>query len=241
MKKVIFTLSLLGLIISLLIIIIPEYRYYAEENQFIELTNIINNIDNRGDDEFNKYDELYKINDDMIGWIKIEGTNIDYPVMYSKESEEYYLNHSFYKEWSLSGTPFTSKNYDEDNNNILIYAHNVDNKTLFGQLLKYRDKNFWSDNQYIYFDTLTKENKYQIISVFESKIFYENENIFKYYKMDYNMNEEEFNNYINNIKKLSLYDIDIEAVYGDKIITLSTCINEVKDRRFVVVAKLIND
>ena len=79
----------------------------------------------------------------------------------------------------------------------------------------------------------------KIISAFESKIYNDSEEVFKYYNFINANNEEEFNNYITNIKKLSIYDTHKTAEYGDELITLSTCAYHTKDGRFVVVAKKI--
>ena len=186
-----------------------------------------------------EYAILYSMNPDLVGWIKIDGTRIDYPVMQNKDNEDYYLSHNFYKQYSYSGTPFVSKNYSPNNNNIIIYGHNVNNQTLFSELINYQNESYYKTHQLNKFDILTQENDYQVIAVFKSRVFYEDEKVFKYYKMDYNLNENEFNYYIDNIKSLSLYHIDTSATYGDKLITLSTCYNEIEDGRFIVVAKLI--
>ena len=246
-KKIIFFICLIGFITMLIATIYPYFKYKQEDNEYKDLatkkeeinTNNNTNIDDVTNLVLEYYQKLHEINNDMIGWIKIEGTVIDYPVMHKPNNEDYYLSHTFYKKYSLSGTPFASKNYKTNNNNILIYAHNTNNQTLFGQLLKYKDKSFYDKYQYINFDTLEETSTYQIISVFNSRVFYEDEEVFKYYKMDYNLNEKEFNHYIENIKQLSLYDTGITANYGEKLITLSTCSNEIEDGRIVVVAKKI--
>ena len=242
MNKILFIFFTIMFILNLIITIRPYILIKQDEEEFKELIQLKEEItQNKKEIQTistkERYEELSKINNDMIGWIKIEGTNIDYPVMYSKNNEDYYLSHSFYKEKSYSGTPFVSKNYNIDNNNILIYGHNVNNKTLFSELLNYANYDFYQKHKYIQFDSLTEEKTYEIISVFKSKVYYEDETVFKYYKMDYNLNEQEFNYYIENIKKISLYNIEESATYNENLITLSTCNNEMEDGRFVVVAK----
>lgn len=259
MKKIIFGSSIFFIIFSIsYYIVIPTIMYNKEENDLDELKTIKNteiknidtNISNTNNDNTtttsnnkkinSNYDKLKKINNDMIGWIKIDGTNIDYPVMYNKDNYDYYLNHSFYKTYSLTGVPFASKNYSSSSNNILIYAHNIKGRTMFADLLNYNNKSFYNNNKYILFSDTNNEYKYEVISAFNSKVYYNDEKVFKYYKLDYNLNEIEFLYYIDNIKKLSIYDTGISANYGDKLITLSTCNNIGEDGRFVLVAKKVS-
>lgn len=246
MRKCLFIFFLTIFIFTIYSSLSPLFYIKKEEQEFDKLISIknepITNLNESIKEEENtltKYQKLSSLNKDMIGWIKITNTNIDYPVMFKKNNEDYYLSHNFYKEKSYSGTPFVSKNYNKDNNNILIYGHNVNNKTLFSELLNYQKESFYQLHSTIQFDTLTEENTYQVISAFKSKVFYEDEQVFKYYSFDYNLNEQEFNYYINNIKALSLYETNTKVTYGDKIITLSTCNDEIEDGRFIVVAKLI--
>lgn len=239
MKKFMFLLLIVCLGLVVIKIMVPSYKYKMEQGEFEQLLNKINyEVSDENMVNSNKYSSLYEINNDMVGWIKIKGTNIDYPVMYKENDEDYYLTHSFYNDGSYSGVPFVSKNYRDSNNNLLIYAHNINNKTLFGELLKYDDKGFYNRYQIINFDSLDEERVYQIVAVFKDIITDNDE--FKYYKFDYNMNREEFKYYIGNIKNMALYDTGIDVSYGDKLITLSTCINDVKDARFIVVAKRIS-
>jgi len=254
MKKIFFWLFFILLIFSIsYYIVIPILRYNDENKELDELKEIkytnIENITDKEEQELksdansnnytNNYKELKRINSDMIGWIKIDGTNIDYPVMFNKDNYEYYLNHSFYKNYSLSGLPFASENYDKNNNNILIYAHNISGKTMFAELLNYNDESFYKSHKYILFSDIDNEYTYEVIATFNSKVYYNDEKVFKYYKLDYNLNEVEFAYYITNIKELSIYDTGVSANFLDELITLSTCNNLSDDGRFVLVAKKV--
>lgn len=110
---------------------------------------------------------------------------------------------------------------------------------MFETLTKYKKKDFYEKHKTFEFNTLEGTATYQIIAVFQSQVYYKNQNIFKYYFFKDAKNEEEFNTYIQNIKKLSMYDIKETATYGDQLITLSTCDYHVEDGRFAVVAKKI--
>lgn len=259
MQKIIFGSFIFLIIFSIAYyIIIPTIMYNKEEielNKLQEFNNVVivdsdvNNTDNiaveveKGNENkshTNNYSKLKKINSDMIGWIKINGTNIDYPVMFRENDYDYYLNHSFYNKYSLSGVPFASENYNASSNNILIYAHNIKGKTMFAELLNYNNKSFYLNHKYLTYSDTVNEYKYEVIAVFNSQVYYNDEKVFKYYKLDYNLDEIEFLYYITNIKKLSIYDTGVSATYGDKLITLSTCNNIEEDGRFVLVAKLVN-
>lgn len=186
-----------------------------------------------------KLEELQKENSDIIGWLEIENTNINYPVLQGSDND-YYLNHNYKKEKSISGSIFLDKDYcwEPPNTNLLIYGHNMSNSTMFQNLLKYKDKQFYEDHPIIRFTTTSEDSNYEIISVFRSKV-YNDTSSFKYYNFINAENEEEYDNYIENIKKLSLYEIDTTAHYGDQLITLSTCAYHVKNGRFAIVGKKI--
>lgn len=184
----------------------------------------------------NQYQSLYDINNDLVGWLSIDNTRIDYPVVRSAE-DNYYLKHNFYKEYSDFGCPYIQNDMDADN--IIIYGHNMDDGSMFSDLTKYKSKDFFLNNQYISLNTLYENRTYQIISVFKESVDPEENEVFYYNCYTYFDNEEQFNEFISNIKKLSLYNTETEAQYGDSLLTLSTCEYSYNDGRIVVVAKLL--
>ena len=120
--------------------------------------------------------------------------------------------------------------------NLIIYGHHIKNYKMFGELEKYNSKDFYNNHKYIEFTTLYGKSKYEIISVF--KTVADNKG-FNYYEF-YNANSQgEFDTFINKCKELSLYDIEQDATFGDKLITLSTCEYSKQNGRLVVVAKKI--
>ena len=187
----------------------------------------------------NQYYDLYEQNNDMVGWIKIEGTDINYPVMYRNDSNDYYMNRNFEGKTQASGIPFMDMECDlsKPSDNIIIYAHNMRNGTMFAPLLKYEDEKFLDEHRIINFDTLYKKGKYKIISVFKTQVGSNHE--FKYYNFINAHSAEDFENFIDGAKQLSIHDIDETAVYGDYMLTLSTCSYSRKNERFVVIAKRI--
>lgn len=189
-----------------------------------------------------RYQALHEQNPDMAGWIRIEGTIIDYPVMYTPGDGEFYLNHGFDKQESKSGVPFIDARctIDPFGTNTIIYGHHMKNGTMFAGLMKYEDEEFYRAHPTVRFDTLYAEQEYAIIAVFRSKIYYQTDTVFKHYNFLNAESEADFDEYIANIKTLALYDTGVTAVYGDELLTLVTCAYHTENGQFVVVAKKIS-
>lgn len=186
--------------------------------------------------------ELKKQNNDIVAWLEIPDTKINYPVLQGQDNE-YYMRHTYNKEYSNDGSIFLDKDYDWNipSSNLLIYGHNNKNGNMFQDLLKYENKNYYEEHPTIRFITVDEEYQYEIISVFKSRVYYKNEkNVFRYYYFINAENEEEYNNYVKESKKASLYDTGKKAEYGEQLLTLSTCEYSQEDGRFVIVAKKCN-
>lgn len=186
-----------------------------------------------------KVQKLKEENFDIVGWIEIEGTSINYPVLQGTDNE-FYMTHNYKKEKSKNGSIFLNKDYDWniESNNLLIYGHNINNGTMFQELLKYESESFYKEHPKIRFTTENEDSIYDIISAFKSKVYYKSQkNVFRYYYFINPKSEEEYMNYVENVKKASLYNIEETATYGDRLITLSTCSYYVQDGRFAVVAR----
>lgn len=189
-----------------------------------------------------KYEELYQENQDLVGWIKIDDTPIDYPVMQTFDDPTFYIHRDWNKNESTYGLPLIDARCTLESENIIIYSHNMKNGTMFGSLNKYKEKSFYDEHQIIKFDTIYEEAEYQIIAVLLAQVFYDeepDEDEFVYYDYIELDSEERFQEYIDQVKNLSLYDTGITAEYGDSLITLCTCNYHVKDGRLLVVAKKI--
>lgn len=240
-KKFIVLLIILFIFIPL---IVSTIRIVKHKNANKKITNILKETikENNTNEEnvTNIVKELKNMNKDFVGVLSIPDTIINYPVMYT-EGEDYYLRRSFDKKQSDAGTLFIDKhnNIDPIDDNIIIYGHNMKNGTMFHELLNYKKESFYKNHKYIYFNKVDNSEKYEIIAVFYSKVYYETDNVFKYYKFYNASNEEELNDYVKNIKKLSLYNTNVNAKLGDKFITLSTCEYSQENGRFVVVAKKV--
>ena len=197
--------------------------------------------------------EVYGMNPDCVGWLKIDGTVIDYPLMQTLDDEQYYLNRDFNKKYSAYGSLIADtdsvigsgtkiNDYADGtlpSTNIIIHGHNMKNGSMFGSLDKYRDQAYEKKHSIIKLSSLYEDREYEICAVFLSQVYKKSDNVFKYYKFFQANNEEEFNDFYDNIKSLSMYDTGVTAAYGDEFITLSVCAYHVENGRLVVVGKRI--
>lgn len=185
-----------------------------------------------------KYETVYRMNEDMFGWLSIDGTDFNYPVMHTPEDGEYYLRRGFDQNYSRSGVPFLDADCETGLGNYLIYGHNMNNGTMFAKLLSYQDQSYWKVHPVISFDTLYEEGDYEVIAAFYSRVFYKYEtNVFRYYDYHDLTDPEVFQEYVDQVKMMSIYDTGIDAEYGDELLTLITCSYGSKNERFVVVAR----
>ncbi len=190
-----------------------------------------------------EYRKMYKENSDLVGWIVIGGTDVNYPVVQSKVWQEYYLNHNFDGEKDDSGSLFADARNDvfTPDDNIIIYGHNMKNGSMFGTLKLYLDKNYYSGHKIISFDTLYERRAYKIAAVGLSKASGADSGGFKYYNFLNADDEKSFKKYADGIKKIEAYETGVPLEYGDKLITLSTCSSAWEDGRLFIVAKEVED
>ena len=185
-----------------------------------------------------KYAPLPEKNEDFIGWIKIEGTRVDYPVVQKQDAKNYYLRRGFDKKYSYYGVPYAFEDATfQEADNFVIFGHHMDNGSMFSDLVQYTSKEFYEQHKQIRFDTLDGFGTYEIIAVLKTVAGGENE--FQYYKFSKAASADEFESYVAECKSRSLYSIDATAKYGDKLITLSTCEYSKENGRLAVVAKRI--
>lgn len=187
---------------------------------------------------FEKYAEVYEQNKDFVGWVSIDGTNINYPVMQTIDNPNFYLKHGVEKQYSNYGVPYIQENCVLGiSDNIVIYGHHMKNNSMFADLCKYESEDFYREHSTIHFDTLSSLNDYEIVAVFKTVAY--SEDGFKFYHFVDAENEDDFNAFVSQCKELALYDTGVGAEYGDKLLTLSTCEYSRNNGRMVVLAKLI--
>ncbi len=200
-----------------------------------------------------EYEVLYEQNPDICGWLYIEGTVIDYPVMQTPEDEDYYLHRDFYKKNNANGSLImdadsvvgtgTAKRFYTDGTvpgtNLIIHGHHLIVNAMFGKLVRYEKEAYGKEHSTICFDSLYEKRKYELIAAFYTQVYEKDADVFKYYEFFQADTEEEFNYFYDNIKRLSLYDTGVTAVFGDEFITLSTCSYQTETGRFVVIGKRV--
>lgn len=229
-RRIIFIIALLVFIGSAGYLGLHYFEGQQTENAFRQLT-----VDGGHD-----LAALHEQNPDIVGWIKIDDTRVDYPVMWTPDDPEFYLRRNFQKEDSVAGTPFLdAASTMPGSYNWLIYGHNMKNGTMFHDTLKYEDKAFYDGHKTIHFDTLEGEGLYEIVAVCYTQIYEENAQVFKYYQYASIVDEASFNAYVQGVKALSIYDTGVTPVWGDQLITLSTCEYSVEDGRFIIVARKV--
>lgn len=198
----------------------PEIPYSEEENVLAQ------------------YGGLFLQNSDMVGWLSIAGTTVNYPVMQTPQEPNYYLKRNFEKAYSDLGTPYVQEDCSiKESDNLIIYGHHIKGGKMFGALESYKDKGFYEQHKTIQFDTLTQQGEYEIVAVFKTVAY--SSSGFRYYDFVDAEDEEAFNAYIEKCRELALYDTGVSAEYGDRLITLSTCEYSAQNGRLVVVAKRV--
>ena len=187
----------------------------------------------------NPYKDWFLKNDDMVAWIKIPDTCVDYPVMWTPEDEEYYLRKDFNKKYDKAGVPFldTESSMYPMTTNLIIYGHKFEG-IMFYDVLKYENESYFKDHPYLYLYGKDCEHKYAVMAAFRSRVYYTTDTCFKYYKFFQAETEEEFKDFYDNVKELSYYDTGVTASFGDRFVTLSTCSDHLPGGvgRFVLVA-----
>lgn len=190
----------------------------------------------------NPYCDSFLANSDMAAWLQIPDTDIDYPVMWTPDDEEYYLRRGFDGSRNKNGCLIldTDSCLEPLTTNLIIHGHNMKSGAMFGTLTDYEKESFYQEHKTITLYTEECQRNYEVIAVFRSQVYKKSDQVFKFYKFFQADTAEEFDDFYQNIKTLSLYDTGVTAEFGDHFITLSTCSYHVENGRFVVVAKEVN-
>lgn len=246
-KLKILMIVFLSLFLIFAFFVIKDYYFTIKEHRANDqIADLVKNV--RDDAPFAAdlaldmvYEELHKQNEDMAGWISIEGTGLDYPVMYTPNNPEYYMRRGFDKKYAFSGSLFISDGCTPNGNHVIIYGHNVKaDGSMFGYLLNYDSYNYFKNHPTIKYDTLEQKGEYEIMSVFYSEVYTSYDvGYFRYYNYPDLSDPDTFDYYIAAALSSSLYDTGVTAEYGDQILTLSTCSYHKENGRFVVVARKI--
>lgn len=189
-----------------------------------------------------QYRDLYALNNEMVGWLTVSATKIDYPVMQT-EDDTYYLTHDFMHNNNANGLLILDSHCDAytPSYNLVVSGHNRKNNTMFSDLYEYyKDKRHWEAHKTIQFDSLMEERTYIVFAAFFSADYDVDEEGFRYnadiqYNVDMNMWLSEINQY-------KLYDTGIDVKFGDQVLTLTTCNSTRRQNgRFVVVCRRLRE
>lgn len=244
----------LGLIISLSKFISIRYKGIKEEEAFEDLRQTVASTkeDPRPEPaevevkiepeeeprpDFTKYKVLKDTNPDFAGWLTIDGTVIDYPVMYTPDQPRYYMRRGFDKEYSLSGSPFIGQNGTIDTDMFIIYAHNMSNGTMFSKLDSYKDLDFYKDHKTISFTSIDEERTYEVFSSLRVKVPVEND--LAYYDYSGDLIDQDYQDLVDYLQGKSLIKTDSAPKNREQILILSTCSYHTRDGRFIIAAKRI--
>ena len=187
-----------------------------------------------------EYAPAYAVNQDLAGWLRIEGTGIDYPVMHTPDRKDHYLYRNFAGESSDWGCLYAREECDlqEPSDNITIYGHHMKDGSMFAGLDAYTSREFWEQHRYIRFDTLEEHHTYAIFAVFTTTASLGEG--FAYHDFINAADEQDFDTFVAKCLSLSFYDTDLVPHYGDKLICLSTCEYSQTNGRLVVAAVRID-
>lgn len=206
-----------------------------QEHTFEALTQKIAEADRNEKALENPYQEVFDQYQDMVAWIKIADTMVNYPVMQKSGFKNYYLRRDINGETSTYGTPYLQENCDlNSGDNLIIYGHAMKNGSMFGSLSAYEKESFWRQHPTIQFITRDEQKEYEIVAVF--KINIDDSNSFSYWEFTTAQNAADYDSYVRQARALAFYDTRIIPKYGQQLLTLSTCEYTFTNGRLVVLA-----
>ena len=222
-------------------------RYFDDrrsESEFAALESLIVSDAPAADGEETnsaKFAALRDQNSDFIGWISIEDTKLDFPVMYAPNNKDFYLRHDFNKEYSVYGVPYldekTTLGANDQSENLVIYGHNMKTGTIFGCLTGYKEAGYYQQHPYVQFDTVYGDGTYEVFAAFSIDVAADTSFVYNHYV---DMDEETYDTYVEEVISRSDVDTGIRPVYGEQLLTLSTCEYSSDNGRYVVVARRVS-
>lgn len=253
-RKLIFLVSVIALIVCG-IYFANRFSQRKQYNDSKKLSNLVSDSDEIGSDgELQKYKDLSKINKEFVGWLSIENTGVDVPVVQTADNETY-LRKDFYGNYSVYGNPFLDYRNNLKNlisgreinlvhadKNTTIYGHNMLDNMVFAELLGYKEPEFYKAHPIIEFSTIYGETKWKIISAF---LVNSTADLDEGYTLEYNFvdcYDNNFSAYLKELEKRTFVKTGVDVNEKDVLLTLSTCDKaQIAEGRFVVVARLLRD
>ncbi len=241
---IVFCLGYIGVVI---------WQNTSAERSYDKLNEVINNVDeDNGGEEEQPVDEsavgsspvdlpaLTEINSDVYAWIRIPGTYVDYPIAQSTVEDNYYLHRSIYKRYLFAGMIYSQSVNKTDFSDpvTVIYGHNMRNKTMFGSLHSFEDKDFFEQHDAFYIYTKDRVLTYKIVSAYK----YDNRHIMNAFDFTDSETLENYQNYVlNPISTLRNVREGVSLTEDSKLVVLSTCMGNDKKSRFLVNGVLVSD
>lgn len=253
-RKLVFLISVVAIIVCGIYF---GNRFYQRKNysDTQDLSGLVADSDLvNSDGSLEKYNKLLKVNKEFVGWLKIDGTGVDVPIVQTNNNDTY-LRKDFYGNYSVYGNPFMDYRNDLSkfktaekskavklDRNTTIYGHNMLDNMVFAELLSYKELDFYKAHPNITFDTIYGKTTWKIVSCFLTNSTTDQDNG---YCIPYNFvdcYDDNFNAYIKELEKRSYIKTSVSVDKNDVLLTLSTCDKTVvSEGRFVVVARLLRD
>lgn len=246
-RKIILLLAVIVFVVSA--VYIGSYFYESFHNKKLneDLSSLMgtgNIPDGYPEDYLAKFAALYEQNPDIAGWLKIDGTGVDYPVVQTdRDNGEYYLRRDFTEASNQHGVPFIDNRVDQKapSTNTIIFGHNMKDGQMFGELTKYMDLEYYKEHPVISYDSVYREGKYKIISIFITNTMAEHGPVFDYHNFINATSDDNMAQFLNQMKLRTIINTGVDVDVNDTLLTLSTCTYEFKEARFVVVARRVRE
>jgi|GEM_PF-466427 len=185
--------------------------------------------------------ELGSLNSETIGWINIPNTQVDYPIVQTNNNE-YYLKHDFKKRFSSYGSIFadanSNLNIDNPSQNVTLFGHNTDDGTMFGELKKYLNLSFYKENPVFTFDSVYKQGKWVVFSVFVATSDIRSNQFFEWRHTNF-ADEKQNKKFIDEVKQRSVHNTGIEVLPGEQTVMLTSCSKDFYGARLIVAARRV--
>jgi sortase B len=185
------------------------------------------------------YQSLKEENGDFVGWLRIPDSEIDYPVMQTKDSPEYYIDKNFKKQYQTAGSLFASEisDVDKPTDMVIIYGHHMKTGAMFGTMGDWLEKDFFNAHQEVIFDTLTERNEYVVYGLFKTQVYTDDPAEFAYYAVSDFEDQAAFDAFMQQVEsRMQIMDPTMRPMYGEKMIMLSTCEYSQENGRLVMLA-----
>jgi len=233
-KKIQSTISRISAVLILIVICGVGYFFYPLVMKNLQKQNVVEVAQGKSakDADTIYFEGLKTMNPDTVGWVSIEDTPLNYPVVQT-DNNDYYLSHNFEKDTAIEGTVFLDYVCASENTrNNILYGHYMRDESMFGVLWQYQNEAFFRAHSNIQYDRPGDPGKWEIFSVYITEADYD-------YRQPEFSNDTEFMSYMNRVKERSLYDTGVVLNPTDEVLTLSTCIYTFDDARLAIHARKI--